>query len=352
MTKDLAIERDVPLAPLTTLELGGPARWFLRARTEDELRNALRWAADEDCSVAILGGGSNSIVPDEGFDGLVVHIGLEDLAFGEDGRVEAGAGVPWERVVDGAVARGWAGLECLTGIPGSTGATPIQNVGAYGQEVADVLSRIDVLDRNEMRLRHMAPEDCGFGYRDSRFKREPDRFVVCRVHFELRPDGPALIRYDELRSEVSDGAPLGDVRDAVLRLRRRKSMVLDPDDPNRRSAGSFFLNPIVSEEEASRIIAQALSEGLVPDASQVPQFDVGSGRVKLAAGWLIERAGIAKGTRRGPVGVSNRHALALVHHGGGTTRALLALAEEIQTRVRDRFGVELSREPRLLASGS
>lgn len=345
----LAIQRDVPLAPLTTLELGGSARFFVRAADCETLTSALRWAREEGHPAAIVGGGSNLIVADDGYAGLVVHMGLSDIAFEDEGRVVVGAGVPWELVVDGAVTRGWAGLECLTGIPGSTGATPIQNVGAYGQEVAQVLEGVSVLDRQTLALGELSPARCQFGYRDSLFKRQPERYVVCGVRFRLRPGGAGTVEYAELHRRVSGRPSLGEIRSAVLDLRRSKSMVIDPDDPNRRSAGSFFLNPVVSQEEAARVIALALSEGLASFPADVPKYDVPGGRVKLAAGWLIERAGIAKGTRRGAVGVSSKHALALVHHGGGTTTELLAFADEIRTRVLDRFGIQLAREPRLLA---
>jgi UDP-N-acetylmuramate dehydrogenase len=344
----LDIQRDVPLAPLTTLELGGPAKCFVRAESEQVLVDALRWAADESLRVAILGGGSNLIVPDAGYDGLVIQVAIGDLDFIGGGAVHAGAGVPWETVVDGAVSRRLAGLECLTGIPGLTGATPIQNVGAYGQEVAEVIERVRVVRRDTLTAEELAPDECGLGYRTSLFKREPDRFVVTAVKLTLRPDGPPTIRYAELQNSVAPDASLSDVRRTVLDLRRRKSMVIDADDPNRRSAGSFFLNPIVASAEADRIVERAVSENLVADPSEVPCYPAGKGRTKLAAGWLIEKAGIEKGTRRGAVGVSTKHALALVHHGGGTTAELLDFADEIRSRVHDRFGIRLEREPRLL----
>ena len=344
----LDIEREVPLAPLTTLELGGPAKYFTRAQDEDTLVDALKWAADRCVPAAVLGGGSNLIVPDAGYDGLVIHMAIGGVDFGRGGRVRVGAGVPWETVVEGAVSRGWAGVECLTGIPGSTGATPIQNVGAYGQEVSEVIARVRVLRRDTLSFEELGPGDCGFGYRESLFKRAPNRFVVCSVVFRLRPDAPGTIRYAELAKHLSSAASLADIRDAVLEIRRRKSMVLDPADPNHRSAGSFFLNPVVTDADANRVVQQALQEGLVRLADDVPRYRVDGGRAKLSAGWLIERAGIAKGSRRGAFGTSTNHALALVHHGGGTTAELLALAEEIRARVQDRFGVNLEREPRLL----
>jgi UDP-N-acetylmuramate dehydrogenase len=344
----LDIQRDVALAPLTTLELGGRAKHFVRAEDESVLVDALRWAADQGVSSAILGRGSNLIVPDEGYDGLIVHMRIADIEFRNGGTVDAGAGVPWETVVDGAVSREWAGLECLSGIPGSTGATPIQNVGAYGQEVAEVIDSVRVLRRDTLTFEELAPRDCAFGYRDSLFKREPDRFIVSAVRFALRPNGLGTLRYSELQKSVGADATLADIRRTVLDLRRRKSMVLDPDDPNSRSAGSFFLNPVVTAAEADRVVEQAVIDNLVATRDDVPRYPASDGKVKLAAGWLIEKAGIEKGTRRGAIGVSTNHALALVHYGGGTTVDLLAFADEIRARVRDRFGIRLEREPRLL----
>jgi len=344
----LDIQRDVPLAPLTTLELGGPAKYFMRAEDETTLADALRWAAGEGISSSILGGGSNLIVPDEGYDGLVIHMRIADIEFRNGGTVDAGAGVAWETVIDGAVSRAWAGLECLSGIPGSTGATPIQNVGAYGQEVAEAIAGVRVLRRDTLTFEELSPEDCAFGYRDSVFKREPDRFIVSAVRFALRPNGQGTVRYGELQKSIGADATLAEIRRAVRHLRRRKSMLIDPNDPNRRSAGSFFQNPIVGAAEAERVIEQAVSQGLAASPADVPRYPADDGKVKLAAGWLIEKAGIEKGTRRGAFGVSTNHALALVHHGGGTTTDLLAFADEIRVRVRDRFGIALDREPRLL----
>lgn len=344
----LEIQRDVPLAPLTTLELGGPAKYFVCVKDEASLIDALHWSANEHVPAAILGQGSNLIVPDAGYDGLVIQMGIKDLELRNGGVVRVGAGVPWETVVDEAVSRGWAGVECLAGIPGSTGATPIQNVGAYGQEVAEVIERVHVVRRDTFATEVLASTECGFSYRDSVFKREPTRFIVTAVDFALRPGGQATIRYAELEKHAPADASLVDVRHAVLELRRQKSMVIDPHDPNRRSAGSFFLNPIVASAEADRLAEQAAKDGLVSSPSEVPRYPADDARTKLAAGWLIEKAGIAKGTRRGSVGVSTNHALALVHHGGGTTGELLAFANDIERQVRDRFGVALEREPRLL----
>jgi UDP-N-acetylmuramate dehydrogenase len=347
-----AVATDVPLAPLTTLELGGPARFFVRAEDEATVAEALQWAKGRGLPVFVLGGGSNLVVADAGFDGLVLQVALPGLWFRDEGGevlVEAGAGQPWDALVGEAVGRGLAGVECLSGIPGFVGATPIQNVGAYGQEVGDSIRRVRVLDRSSLAVSELGPDDCGFGYRDSNFKRVPDRYIVLAVTFALRPGGAPTIKYPELRQALAGEPTLPEVRSTVVALRRRKSMVIDPADENRRSAGSFFMNPIVPAADADRIARQAVVEGLVTDASQVPRFPA-SGGVKLAAGWLIEKAGITKGFRQGPVGISSRHALALVHHGGGKTAELLALARLVRDTVAVRFGVRLIPEPVMLGA--
>jgi len=343
------IRDGVPLAPLTTFELGGPAAHLTEATDDAAIAEALRWAGARQLPVAILGGGSNVVVADAGFEGLVIRIATRGRSFQPlpDGSVDltAAAGEPWDDLVADTVARGLAGLECLSGIPGLAGATPIQNVGAYGQEVAQTIRRVRVLDRGTLGISELDATDCAFGYRDSRFKRDPDRFVVLAVTFALRPAGAPALRYPELAAALGGtGDPsLADVRAAVLALRAKKSMVLAPDDPNRRSAGSFFMNPVVSAAEADAVAQRA---GVATQA--MPRFPAGGGRVKLSAGWLIERAGFPKGTRRGPVGISTAHALALVNLGGARTDQLLGLAAEIQDAVRQRLGVALAREPVLL----
>jgi UDP-N-acetylmuramate dehydrogenase len=348
-----AVAEKVPLAPLTTLELGGPASFFARAEDEATVIEALRWARPKGVPVFVLGGGSNLVVGDAGFDGLVLQVAPRGLSFvGGAGEtlVTAAAGEPWDALVSEAVARGLAGVECLAGIPGLVGATPIQNVGAYGQEVSETIRAVRALDRQTMTVTELAPAGCGFGYRDSAFKRAPDRHVVLGVTFALRPGGAPALRYPELVQAAGPHPTLAHVRATVLALRRRKSMVLDPADENRRSAGSFFMNPIVPAAQADALVAQALREGLVSAAAQVPVYPAADGQVKLAAGWLIERAGVLKGQRRGSVGISSRHALALVHHGGGRTADLLALAREVRDRVAARFGVRLVAEPTLLGA--
>ena len=341
------IRDGVPLAPFTTLELGGPARHFVEAADEGAVGEALRWADGRKSPVALLGGGSNMVVSDAGFDGLIVRIATRGVRFdtsGGEATVTAAAGEPWDALVAEAVGRGLGGLECLSGIPGLVGATPIQNVGAYGQEVAETIRAVRVLERGTWQTRELSPQDCGFGYRDSSFKREPTRFVVLAVTFGLRPGGAPAVRYGELAESLAGaGKPhptLSDARATVLALRAKKSMLVTAGDPNRRSAGSFFMNPILESGQAGEVAARAGDEG-----ARMPRWPASDGRVKLSAGWLIERAGIAKGLRRGSVGVSSAHALALVHHGGGTTAALIALAHEIQKAVRMRFGVTLVPEP-------
>jgi UDP-N-acetylmuramate dehydrogenase len=350
----LEIREHVPLAPLTTFELGGSARFFVSVQNEGAVVAALDHAGEKGLPVLFIGGGSNLVIGDAGFAGLVVDLGpMRGLTFrtaGDVVEVEALAGEPWDPLVDEAVARDLAGLECLSGIPGLAGATPIQNVGAYGQEVAETVRRVRVFDRVERTTRELDAAECGFAYRDSAFKRVPDRHVVLAVTFALAPGAPPAIRYAELERALGDQAKpsLARVRQTVIGLRRRKSMVIDPNDENRRSAGSFFTNPIVSDADAERVVALALAEGIVRAPEDVPRYPAGEGHTKLAAGWLIERAGIDKGHRRGRVRVSTRHALALTHLGGGKTEDLLALAREVRDAVQTRFAVTLVAEPNLI----
>lgn len=347
------LAREVPLAPRTTLELGGAAERFYEARDEAGLRAALALAASRSWPVTFLGGGSNVLVPDEGVPGLVVAPALRGVRYArlDDGRVEvlASAGEPWDALVARAVADGLAGLECLSGIPGSVGATPIQNVGAYGVEVADVITRVRALDRTRDVVVELGRDACGFSYRDSHFKRDPGRYVVLEVGFALRESAPLPARYAELARALPRDADLDTVRRTVVALRASKSMVIDPADPNRRSVGSFFTNPVVSEAQAADVVARAIALGIVSEARDVPTY-AAAGGVKLAAGWLIERSGTAKGERSGSVGVSTRHALCLVHHGGGTTAEMLEFAALVEGRVERTFGVRLVREPVLFSS--
>jgi UDP-N-acetylmuramate dehydrogenase len=349
----LAVRDDVPLAPLTTLELGGNARHLVEAADEAAVVEALRWAEARGVPTLILGGGSNVVIADRGFDGLVIRIATRGRRFVESGdgvELIAAAGEPWDEVVADSVARGLAGLECLSGIPGLVGATPIQNVGAYGQEVGDTIRSVRVVERADMRVHELPPAACGFAYRDSGFKRDPDRFVVLGVTFALRPGGAPTLRYRELADALANNQrpTLADVRGAVLALRRKKSMVIVDGDPNRRSVGSFFTNPVVSPAKAQDVAARAVARGAIAAPDEMPRWPAPDGAVKLSAGWLIERAGIRKGHRRGAVGVSTAHALALVHLGGGSTAALLELAREVGDAVHARFGMTLLPEPTMI----
>ena len=355
----MQIKKNVTLAPLTTIQLGGRARYFARCSSVDELREAIEYAREHGLKVHVLSGGSNTIFQDEGFDGLVVKIDLRGIEFGPvrsrpaegtataaQGRpasngmgdvVEAkvAAGEDWDSFVAECVKRNLAGVECMSGVPGSVGATPIQNVGAYGQQVSDVIVSIKTLEVATLRERVFQSSQCGFDYRSSRFKYEDaGKYIVTGVTYQLHLGGDPCVEYDKVREAVvslvttSGVVTLGDVRDAVLGLRKKKSMVIDERDPNSRSCGSFFENMLVED---------------VPDSIGMPTFDE-NGRTRVSSAWLIEKAGFEKGYQQGGVGISPNHNLALVNY-GGTTKELLELAEEIKAAVKEKFGVELKREP-------
>jgi UDP-N-acetylmuramate dehydrogenase len=343
------------LADYTTVRLGGPARGFVRAGTEEELIGAVRAADAAGEPVLILGGGSNLVVADEGFDGTVIQVATRGVSRGAGpGVLTVAAGEDWDTVVARTVAEGLAGLECLSGIPGLAGATPIQNVGAYGQEVAETIIRVRVYDRKSGDVQQIPNEQCGFGYRTSRF-RGADRFVVLSVTFGLAVQVRSFpVRYPELAATL--GVPPGgqvestEARSAVIELRQRKGMVIDPADPDTRSAGSFFVNPVLDTAALAAVEAAVLAR-YGPD-TRVPRFEVGGsgdGLVKVPAAWLIERAGFARGYGQGDgVRISAKHTLALVNAGSASTAALLALAREIRDGVRDAFGVSLAPEPVLV----
>ncbi len=326
----------------TTLRLGGPARDWWEAGTTDDLVAAVREADGAGTPVLLVAGGSNLVVADDGFDGTVVRIATRGVSVAGDtcggAFVTVAAGEVWDDLVQRAVEEGWVGMEALSGIPGSVGATPVQNVGAYGQEVADTVASVRCWDRVEGAFRTIAASDCGFGYRTSRFKREPERFVVLEVTFQLPlGDLGAPLRYGELsdRLGVSAGGRTAarDVRDAVLGLRSGKGMVLDAADHDTWSAGSFFTNPV-------------LAPGDVPTGA--PAWEQPDGTVKTSAAWLIEHAGFTKGYGNDRVALSTKHTLALTNRGGATTADLLALAGEVQRGVHERFGVWLVNEPTLV----
>jgi len=342
---------EATLAAYTTLRLGGPASRLRTATEAAEVAQSVRDAAAAGEPTLVLGGGSNVVIADAGFPGTVILIRSRGLRVRASDRetvtIQVAAGEPWDAVVAAAVDAGWSGLECLSGIPGAAGATPIQNVGAYGQEVAETIARVQVLDRHTDQVRWMSPDECGFGYRTSVFKRA-DRWVVLAVEFRLRRSTQsAPVRYAELARAlgVAPGAraPLAAVREAVLELRAGKGMVLDPADPDTRSVGSFFTNPVLD---------QAGYHALRAIAGTVPSWPEPDGRVKVSAAWLIEQAGFARGYAGADgdhgVAISSKHTLALTHRGGGSTAALLRLAREIRDGVADRYGIRLQPEPVLV----
>ncbi len=345
------VEENKALAPYTTFGIGGPARWFAEAATEDDVAEAVEWARERAMPLFVLGGGSNLLVSDAGFDGLVLRIGLRGLTLeraGAAAALSAAAGEEWEQCVERAVEGNCAGIECLAGIPGSAGGTPVQNVGAYGQEVASAIERVRAFDTETVKFVEFAAGECGFAYRRSRFNTsERGRYIVTRVDYRLEPGGAARLRYADLKRAFPEGTPptLKEVAEAVRRIRKGKGMLLVDGDADCRSAGSFFKNPIVEEGALQRIAKAAEADP--------PRFPAGAGaenagRVKVPAAWLIEHAGFAKGFAHGRAAISSRHTLALTNRGGATAAEVMALAEKIGAAVEARFGLRLEREPVLV----
>jgi len=353
--RDLAVQENVPLAPLSTLGVGGPARFYARAGDRDAVEAGAAWAETRGLPLFVLGGGSNVVVADAGVPGLVLHVLPEGIeARHTDGAVyvRAGAGVMWDDLVATAADNGWAGVECLSGIPGRVGATPIQNVGAYGQDVSETIASVETFDVAARKPVTLSNEECGFGYRSSRFKGpDRDRYIILAVEYRLAPGGAPAVRYPDVQRHLAENgmaAPsLAQVRQAVIQIRRRKSMVLDPADPNARSVGSFFMNPVVSTETCAAVQARAVAAG-APGAGEMPRWPVPAGGVKLSAAWLIERAGFRRGHRKGQAAISDNHTLALVNRGGATASEIIGLAREIRDGVRAAFGVSLVPEPVLV----
>jgi UDP-N-acetylmuramate dehydrogenase len=343
----MLVREGVSLASLTTLRVGGAAARMGELEREEDVVDAVRDAEARGQGLFVLGGGSNVVVGDEGFPGLVARVALRGVEVAREGDrvvVDAAAGEDWDALVARAVGEGWRGVECLSGIPGLVGGTPIQNVGAYGQEVSETIARVRAFDRAAGAFVDMDARECGFGYRASVFKRS-DRWIVTRVRFVFEAgDESAPVRYAELARALGVGegarAPARVVRATVTRLRRAKGMVVDAGDPESVSAGSFFVNPVVDAATAARVEERA--------GERPPRFDAGEGRVKLAAAWLVERAGFRRGWGEGRAGVSRKHALALVNRGGATAGELLDVARAIRDGVRERFGVELEPEPVLV----
>jgi UDP-N-acetylmuramate dehydrogenase len=341
---------NVALAPVTTLGVGGPARHLVDALTAADVQAVSTWSRDEALPLFILGGGSNVVIADKGWGGIVLRVaiaGVETSGIGTSMRLRVGAGEPWDEFVERMVDRGLAGLECLSGIPGSVGGTPIQNVGAYGQEVSDVIESVTVCDLARSTIETLPAEACAFAYRTSRFKHaDAGRYLVCGVTFRLREGAPTVTYPDVIAwlsgAGVASPTP-ADVRRAVIAVRRRKGMVLDADDSDTRSVGSFFTNPIVTFDARERMASVA--------GVPAPGYSSGDGGVKIPAGWLIERSGFDRLRRVGGAGVSSKHPLAIVNRGGATARDVVMLATEVKRRVLDRFGVPLRPEPVFVGFG-
>ena len=339
----MRIQQQVPLAPLTTFRVGGPARYFVEARSEEEVRAAVAEARSRGWPLFVLGGGSNLVVSDAGWPGLVLKIALSGISEERDGqrvRFDVAAGEDWDSFVAHAVARDCAGIECLSGIPGTVGGTPVQNVGAYGQEVADTIVSLRALDTSSGKICELQNADSGFAYRTSIFNaRERGRYIVLQVTFELIFGGAPRLEYADLKHHFagrSNPPTLAETRDAVRAIRLSKAMLIVPGDDDCRSAGSFFKNPVLT---------RAAFDQLHERSPAIPNFPARDGMVKVAAAWLVEQAGFPKGLTRGPVGISRKHALAIVNRGGATAADIINLKNEIQQRALDTFGVELRPEP-------
>jgi UDP-N-acetylmuramate dehydrogenase len=342
----LKILENISLTAFTTFGIGGPARWFAEAATEDEIADANEWARGRGVPLFVLGGGSNVLVADEGFPGLVLHVGMKGID--RDGELfRVAAGENWEHCVGETIGANCAGMECLAGIPGTAGGTPVQNVGAYGQEAASIIDRVRAFDLKTRQFVEFSNAECGFAYRKSRFNStDKGRYIVTRVDYRLRENGAPLIAYQDLKAHFADWATaptLAETAEAVRSIRRSKGMLLMEGDPDCRSAGSFFKNPSVSEEVAERVRRIAAGAGMPFRA-----FPAEGALVKIPAAWLIEQAGFAKGYEWGAAGISSRHTLALINLGGATAKEILVLAEEISGAVEARFGVRLEMEPEMV----
>jgi len=344
------LQENVPLAPLTTLGIGGPAQFYVRANSEREVSEAWHWSQEQGLDLQVLGGGSNVVIADGGLRGITLHLAVGGVRR-SGAEIVVGAGEGWDAFVAWTVEQDLAGVECLSGIPGTVGGTPVQNVGAYGQEVAETISRVRALDRSSGEWVEMDAAECGFAYRTSRFNtHDRDRYIVTAVHFALRPGGAPTVRYPELRRALGAAPTLRETRVAVRRIRQCKAMLLVEGDPDARSAGSFFKNPIVSASAYAKLAQRLLSPP--------PQFPAETGMVKIPAAWLIEQTGLRKGFRPvwngnpAPVAISSKHALALINCGGATAHDLMRLQQEIQQRVHQQFDIELQPEPVFLGFAS
>ena len=346
----MLLQENVALAPLTTFRSGGPARYFVDSKTHGEVEEALAFARAKNLSVFVLGGGSNLVVADSGWPGLVMKVAIAGIerrsAADSEGRVllDVGAGESWDRFVSHAVRAHCAGVECLSGIPGSVGGTPVQNVGAYGQEVSETIASVEVFDRRDGQIRELCNEACGFAYRSSIFNTsERERFIILRVTYALTPGGEPHLEYADLKRhfEGRETRPdLAETREAVRHIRGLKGMLIVPGDPDCQSAGSFFKNPVLSEEAHADLRRRAAGKGLV-----LPSYPALARSKKVSAAWLVEKSGFGRGYSLGRVGISSKHALAIVNRGGASATEVLALKDEIQQRVEEIWGVRLDPEP-------
>ncbi len=350
----MLLQENIPLAPLTTFRLGGPARFFVEAHTPGEVEESVAFARAKDIPLFVLGGGSNLVVADAGWPGLVLRVaiaGIERRAGSDsEGKVlfDVGAGESWDRFVSHAVAAKCAGVECLSGIPGSVGGTPVQNVGAYGQEVSRTIESVEVFDLRDGlgdgHVRELCPEACGFSYRSSIFNTsERGRFIILRVTYALTPGGEPCLEYADLQRHFAgrETRPnLAETREAVRHLRARKGMLIVAGDPDCQSAGSFFKNPVLSADEHEELTKRASAKGLT-----VPAYPTLEKNHKVSAAWLVEHSGFARGYGFGRAGISSKHALAIVNRGGASSAEVLALKDQIQHRVEELWGVRLEPEP-------
>ena len=343
----MTIQENIPLAPLTTLQVGGAARYFAAAASEDDVRDAVRFAKTKQLPLFILGGGSNLVVADSGWPGLALKITTGEVTSQkkEDAvTFDVGAGVNWDDFVAHAVAGNCARIECLSGIPGSVGGTPVQNVGAYGQEVSDTIEFVRALDLKQDRVVELPNQDCGFAYRTSIFNTtERGRYIILRVSYRLQQDGAPSLKYADLKKHFSTWtAPpsLSDVREAVRHIRRSKGMLIVPGDEDSRSAGSFFKNPVLSESQFQNLRGRAKSRGL-----EIPSYPALAAQHKISAAWLVEHSGFSKGYALGPAKISSKHALALVNSGQASAADLVRMKEQIQNKVQENWSITLDPEP-------
>jgi UDP-N-acetylmuramate dehydrogenase len=345
----MLVQENFALAPLTTFRLGGPARFFVEAKSRDDVQQAVKFAQSRDLPLFVLGGGSNLVVADSGWPGLVVKIaitGIERHPTEQDGKTlfDVGAGESWDAFVALSVAANLAGVECLSGIPGSVGGTPVQNVGAYGQEVSSTVESVEVFDLQDGQVRELCQEACGFAYRSSIFNTsEHGRFIILRVTYALDPEGIPHLDYADLKRffEGRDSRPtLAETREAVRQIRARKGMLIVEGDPDCRSAGSFFKNPVLSERQHEELKTRADAKGL-----SVPSYPALESKKKVSAAWLVEHSGFARGYVNGHVGISSKHSLAIINRGGATAAEVLALKDQIQQRVEEAWSIHLQPEP-------